>query len=108
MGWLKSVTGAQGQIDAANANEAATSAAEKQTAQEDIQQSSDAALAASRQQSQIVQRQAASDAAAAALSAPLDTANVQLDAPTDDSAAGLANTKRKQFGTGTYSSGVNI
>lgn len=108
MGWLRKVTGAQDQIDAANENEANTSAAAKATAQANIEQSQQQALEAARQQQQIAARQVASDAAQAAVSAPIQTAQVQLDAPSTDSAAGTAARKRKQFATGTYSTGVGI
>lgn len=108
MGWLKKVTGAQAQIDAANANEAATSAAAKETAAANIKQSQEQAMAAAREQQQIAARQVASDAAQAAVSLPLQSADVQLDAPTDASAAATSAAKRKKFGTGVYSSGVSI
>lgn len=108
MGWLKKVTGAQAQIDAVNANEAATSAAAKQTAADNIKQSQEQAMAAAREQQQIAARQVASDAAAAAVSAPLDSADVQLDAPTDTSASAASAARRKKFGTGVYQSGVSI
>lgn len=108
IGWLRKVTGAQAQIDAANANEAATSAAAKATAAANIKQSQDAAMAAASEQQQVAARQVADDAASAAVSAPLASADVQLDAPTDGSAAAAAAAKRKKFGTGVYQSGVSI
>lgn len=108
MGWLKKVTGAQAQIDATNQNEQATSAATRATAQANINQSQEAARQAAQSASLIVERQAAADKASAAVSLPLDTAEVQLDSPTTDSAAGAANKKRRAWGTGAYSTGVNI
>ena len=108
MGALRKWTGAQDQIDAANRNEARSSAAAKATAEANVRQSQEAALAAAREQQQIAERAIAADAADAAVSAPLDSAQVQLDAPTTDSAAGAAARKRKKFGTGVYSTGVAI
>lgn len=108
MGWLRKATGAQDQIDAANANEAATSKAAIETAQANIKQSNEAALQAAQQQQQVAEREAASQEAAAAASTPLESAQVQLDSPSDTSAAATARLKRKKFGTGAYSTGVNL
>jgi hypothetical protein len=108
MGWLRKVTGAEAQIKAARKNEEATSAATKATAQANIKQAQEQALEAARQQQLISERAAVAEEAAAAVSLPLDTAEVRLDAPTDSSAAAAGRAKRKKFATGIYTTGVGI
>jgi hypothetical protein len=108
MGWLRKLTGVDKQIKAAEKNEKATSAAARDAAQANIKQAQEQALEASRQQQLIAERAVAADAAAAAVSLPLDTAEVRLDAPTDASAAATGRAKRKKFATGVYTTGVGI
>ena len=110
MGFLRKLTGVQGQIDASRAaveasraNADATIAATQQ-ATADAQATMNAqAQAAALQLSQQVARDAAAQKAADALSAPLEEAVVTLDSPIKSRAASRS---RRAFGRGT--SGVQI
>lgn len=107
MGYVRKLTGAQGQIDAARQNAAATEAATMQAAKAQQQQLIQSAKAAADAQAQASARAAAEAKASAAVSAPLETVDVSLDAPVAESAAVVKRRKRASFGTG-YSTGVSV
>ena len=107
MGTVRKLTGAQGQIDAANRNADAQLEASKQATQGQVQALNASATAAANAQKQAAARSQAEAAAAAAVSAPLAVAEVALDPAATESGAATARKKRAQFGK-SFSSGVNI
>lgn len=107
MGFLRKITGVQGQIDATNANAAAQVAATKQAAQDQQRQLAASAKASADAQSQLAARAAVEARASDAASAPLGTADVQLDENSPDSVS-ATRTKRKASYGRNYSGGVSI
>jgi hypothetical protein len=104
---ISKTMGVDGQIDAANRNAAAQEEAVRSSAAAQQQALAATAQAAADQQSQQTARMAAEEAASEAQSKPLGTAEVQLDAPSTESASSSRRQRRAQFGRG-YSSGVSI
>lgn len=100
-------TGVQDQIDATNRNAdaqyAATEAATRNQQQALMQQAQDAADA----QANLIARQDAERKAADAVSTPLETAEVAIDAPTAESSTTTRAKRRRQFGQ-SYSGGVQL
>jgi hypothetical protein len=107
MGYLRKLTGAQGQIDAMNANAAASEAATKQAAAGQMAQLQQSARAAADNQAMVSARQAAESAASEAAMQPLGTADVSLSAPQEDTVTAQRSKKRAAYGR-NYSSGVSI
>lgn len=107
MGTVRKFTGVDKQVEATNRNAAAQEAALKASTDAQVQQAQDAARAAADAQSQQAARMAAEDKASTAAAAPLETAEVQLDAPTAESATASKATRRARYGRG-YSGGVQI
>lgn len=97
----------QSQIDATNLNAAAQEKATQQAAAAQTQTLMQNAAATASQQSQLASRSAAEAKAATAVSAPLGTADVQLQPDSPDSAAAVRNKRRASFGR-NYSTGVSI
>jgi hypothetical protein len=108
MGFVRKVTGVQGQIDTANRNADAQEAATRQSADMAAAASRDAAQAAATQQAQLAARNVVQEKVAEVASAPLDQAEVQLAETPTGSASGVARKRRAVYGTGAYSSGVSI
>lgn len=102
MGFIRKLTGAQAQIDAAAKNADAQIAATQQAAIDTQSTMNAQAKAAADQMSMQAAREAASDKAAAAIGQPLATADVALEDPT----ARPTRKTRGAFGRGT--SGVSI
>ena len=105
MGFIRKITGVQGQIDEARRNAAAQEAAVKQSAQQAEQAAMQSAKAAADQQAQFAARSAAEQKAAEAVAIPLATAEVEI--ATDVTSTQDVKRKRAKFGK-DYSSGVNI
>lgn len=103
MGFVRKITGVQGQIDAANENnrmqlEAATKAQEAAASASAAQ-----AQAAADQQRMIAEREAIQQAVSDSLNKPREVADVQVDAAGTNS-AGSTRKRRAQFNR-TYSGG---
>ena len=107
MGFVRKITGVQSQIDATEQNAAAQENATKQAAAAQTQTLMQNAPATAAQQGQLAARSAAEAKASAAVSQPLDSADVQLQADSPDSAAASRNKRRAAFGR-NYSTGVSI
>lgn len=108
MGFVRKVTGVQGQIDAANKNASAQEAATKAAAAAAQQQLMQSAKSAAEQQAQMAARSAAEDKASDAVAKPLDNADVQLDENSPDSVTATRNKRRASFGRNYSSGGVSI
>ena len=104
MGFVRKVTGVQGQIDAANANASAQENATRQAAAAQQRALTDSAKAAAMAQAQAASRAAAEGKAANAVSAPLGNADVQLDSPDE---VRTTRTRRGSYGR-SYSGSVSI
>ncbi len=103
MGFVRKITGVQGQIDATNraADIEAKNAAETARASADALNQSAAALA--QNQKMLAERAKVEEAANSAMSRPLATADVQLaEAPTM-SGAESSRRRRAKFGRGSAS-----
>jgi hypothetical protein len=107
MGFLRKVTGTQGQIDAMNNNADVQIKAAKAAADAQTKALNDAASATADAQRQAADRQQVEQAAADAVSKPLAVADVALDTPDTGSAIAKARQRRAQFGK-NYTSGVSI
>lgn len=108
MGFIRKITGAQGQINAVNANAAAQIEAAKTTASAQVKALNDSAYAAAEQQRIIAERSRAEDAAAQAAMQPMQVAEVSLADAQTGSVAAVRQRKRAQFGKNYSSTGVNI
>lgn len=100
-------TGVNDQIDATNRNADAQYAATAQATRDQQAALMATAQAAADQQTTLVARQDAQAKAEAAASAPLETAEVSIDAPTTESGSATRARRRKQFGQ-SYSGGVQL
>jgi hypothetical protein len=107
MGAVRKLTGVDKQVDAANKNTDAQVQATAQAAAQQQQALMASARAAADQQAQLAARSAAESKAATAASAPLETADVQLDPDASESAAGGKARRRAAFGR-NYSTGVSV
>lgn len=107
MGFLRKITGMQGQIDAANRNAVAQEQAIEQSTQGTVASMNAAAEAAARQQREFAERQTAEAAAAAAVSLPLESAEVRLDEAPTQSATARRGARRRRFGQ-SAPTGVSI
>jgi hypothetical protein len=105
MGFLRKITGAQGQIDAAKKNAAAQEDATKQSAAAAERASMQSAKAAADQQAQLAARSAAEQKANDAVSKPLGQVDVSVD--TDATSTADVRKRRARFGK-DYTSGVKI
>lgn len=107
MGFLRKITGQQAQIDQQARNADAQIAATQQAAAD----SANAAIQQARQVAEntalVAQRDAANQQAQDALSTPLDTADVQLQADTGLGVAAGTRKRKAKFGQ-NYTSGVTI
>lgn len=103
MGWLRKITGVQGQIDAANRNAAAQEEAIAQAEKNTTQTLQANARAVAEQQQMLSARARAEAAASAAVSLPLEQADVRLDEATP---TGARKARRRKFGQST--GGVSI
>jgi hypothetical protein len=108
MGFLRKLTGAQGQIDAAKKNANATMAAAKLSADSQIAALNATTQAAAAAQAQAAERSRVEREAADAVSKPLEVADVSLAPAATGSAVGDARRKRAQFGRGYSATGVNL
>lgn len=104
---IRSLTGAQGQIDAMNRNADAQIAAAQQAADAQVSALNASAQAAVDAQRLAAERQQAEAAASDAASVPLAVADIALDSATTESVATTRRKTRAQFGK-NYNSGVNI
>jgi hypothetical protein len=107
MGWLRKITGVQGQMDAANRNADAQIAATQAAEQNTVAQMNANAKAVSEQQAQFAARQRAEAEAAAAAALPLEQAEVRLDEASGMSAGQERRARKRKFGQ-TANTGVNI
>jgi hypothetical protein len=107
MGFLRKITGAQGQIDSMNRNADIQVAATEQAAAAQTKALNDAAMAAAQAQKQAAARARVEEQAADAASKPLAVADVALDAEQQGSAIGESRRRRASFGR-SYGSGVSI
>jgi hypothetical protein len=108
MGFVRKITGVQGQIDATNRNTDAQNNATKQAAQAQAAALQASAQAAADGQAQAAARSAAEQKAADAVSAPLDQADVQLQSNnTDQTTTEQRRTRQASYGR-NYSGGVSI
>jgi hypothetical protein len=95
MGFVRKITGVQGQIDAANRNTDAQLAASKQAADAEARAAQVAAQSVADQQRLTMERQAASEKAAKLNQGTLQTADVQLQ---QDQGGQVAVKRRSAFG----------
>lgn len=107
MGWLKRITGIDSQQRAMKANAAATIAAAEQSSRDAANAALDQARAATDQMASQVARDAAIDKANDLLDVPMETADVQIEAQSTESAAAARRKKRGSFGN-DYLSGVTV
>lgn len=107
MGFLKRITGVASIERANQQNAAAVTAAAKATSEASANASIDQARTIAEQQAQQTARDAAIARAKELSATPMDSADVQLEATGDESAAAAARKKRGQFGR-DYMSGVSI
>ena len=105
MGFVRKLTGAQGQIDAARRNAQAQEDAVKQSAAATETAAMQSAKAAADQQAQLAARSAAEQKAADAVATPLATAGVAI--ADDSTSTSDVRRRRVKFGK-DYASGVNI
>lgn len=106
MGFLRKITGVQGQIDAAKQSARTQAAAAQSEAQANANAAVDQARQAAEQQALLQAREQASTQADALLSVAPETAEVQLDSATAESATSVRRKRRATFGAGV--SGVAI
>jgi hypothetical protein len=107
VGYVRKITGAQGQIDAMNNNAAAQVSAAKTAADAQVQAMNAGAAAAADAQKQAAARGQAESLAVASASKPLATADVALDESLSGEGTGAVRKRRAQFGK-NYASGVSI
>lgn len=107
MGFVRKITGVQAQIDATNANAAAQEDATKQAAARQQAELMASAKAAADQQAQMAARMAVEQKASDLASAPLESADVQLDQNSPDSVTATRAKRKAAFGR-NYSAGVSI
>lgn len=105
MGFLRKITGVQGQIDASKRNAAAQEDETKRSAREAETQMMQAAKAAADSQVMLAARSAAEQKASDLVSVPL--ANVDVSVDTDSTATSDVRRRRAKFGR-DYNTGVNI
>jgi hypothetical protein len=106
MGFVRKITGIQGQIDSVNANTASQEAATKEAALGQAAALNASAMAAAQQQAQLAARSAAEQKAQAAVSTPLQEADVKLADPAANGTAARRG-RRASFGR-DYKTGVSI
>lgn len=107
MGFVRKITGVQGQIDATNRAADMEAQNLQQQAQAQANALNQAAQATAQNQRMLAARSVAEDAARTQASQALETVDVQLDETPTDSTIGMARKRRAQFGK-NYSAGVNI
>jgi hypothetical protein len=105
MGFLRKITGVQGQIDAAKQNAAAQETETKRAAQQAEANMMQSAKAAADSQAQLAARSAAEQKASDAINVPLATVDVSVD--TESSTTSSVRNRRAKFGR-NYNTGVNI
>jgi hypothetical protein len=108
VGKVRQLTGVNAQTDAINNNAAQQAAATKQAADAQQAQLMQSAKAAADQQAQMAARNAAEDKAKDAASAPLATADVQLDVAASESATATRRNRKAAYGRNYTSGGVSI
>jgi hypothetical protein len=107
MGAVRKLTGVDKQVEATNNQADAQTRATAEAAKNQQQALMASAKAAADQQAQLAARSAAEAQAATAASAPLQTADVQLDPDASESASGGRARRRAAFGK-NYSTGVSV
>lgn len=107
MGFVRKLTGVQGQIDATNRQADLQIAAAKQAADAQVAALNSASQAASDAQRLAADRARVESVAAASASQPLAVADVALDPATEGSALGTRRKTRALFGRGA-GTGVSI
>jgi hypothetical protein len=107
MGFLKRITGVATQVRANQQNAAALTAAAKANSEAATNAAIDQARTIAEQQAASTARDAAIARAKELSSTPMDSADVQLEATSSESAAAATRKKRGQFGR-DYMSGVSI
>lgn len=108
MGFIRKISGVQAQIDATNKNAAAQEDATRQAASQQQQALMDSARAAADQQANAAARMAVERKASDIASAPLESADVQLDQNSPDSVTATRAKRKAAFGRNYASSGVSI
>lgn len=107
MGFLRKITGAQAQVDAARDNANAQKEAAAQAARAQQQALAAAAKSAAQQQAQMAARSAAEQKAMDSASTPLGDADVQLDDTPGESSTAARARRKVAYGR-NYSGGVGI
>lgn len=107
MGFVRKVTGVQGQIDATNRAADMEAQNLQQQAQANANALNQSAQATAQNQQMLAARAVAEDAARTQASQALETVDVATQDTPTDSTIGMARKRRAQFGK-NYSSGVNI
>lgn len=107
MGFIRKITGVQGQIDAANLAAEQESAATLKAAQDSANATIAQAQSVATQQAADIARQKAVSDASATLAEPVAQAQVQLDAPSTVSTAAAIRKRKGQFGK-NYTDSVTI
>ena len=104
---IRKISGVDDQIAATNRNADAQYAATAQATRDAQAAMMASAQAAADQQSTLAARKDAEAKAAAAVSAPLETAEVSIDAPATESGS-VTRAKRRQLFGQSYSGGVQL
>lgn len=107
MGFVRKLTGADGQIKAMKKNTQVQIKAAKEAADAQVRSLNDAANQAAAQQAMLAERQKVESLAADAVSAPMDVADVALAAPAEGASIAATRKRRQQFGQ-NFGTGVNI
>jgi hypothetical protein len=107
MGWIKKITGISSIEDANKSNARAVTAAAKANSEASANAAIDQARTIAEQQAASTARDAAIARARELSATPMDSADVQLEATSEESAAAASRKKRGSFGR-DYLSGVSI
>lgn len=107
MGFVRKLTGAQGQIDSVKRQTSANIAAAKQAADAQVRALNDSARAAADAQRMTAERAKVEEAAADIASRPMEVADIALDPVVNESLATSRRRTRAQFGSGR-ATGVSI
>jgi len=107
MGAVRKFTGQQAQLDLAKENAARQEAAAKAAADAASRSAAAQARAAADSQAQAVQRSAAEQKASDVMAQPLQSAEVDVNAPAAETATAASRRRRSSFGQ-TYNTGVSL
>lgn len=108
MGFVRKITGVQAQIDATNHNADVAEKATREAAAAAQAELMQTAKAAADQQAQMAARSAVEQKASEVASAPLESADVQLDQNSPDSVTATRAKRKAAFGRNYASGGVSI